>query len=196
MEDKTGKVAVETDEVDERVPASAFDRFKEYEIVNQLYVAVQSRRQTAMNLFMSLNLAFLGAVGFLILSSKLTSWWAVGALGALSLAVSPVNWTWNGTMRRYEGVVTKYYVYLMQIEQEFQQSELGKRAKPEKIGVYLDQEGVISSPKGYVPGPQSTLRHERWLARYFLFLYLLITLAVAGLTYLVTNHVIPPFTLI
>src|SRR5262249_26220006 len=97
-----------------------FQRMEEYKVVVQNHAGISARRQSATNLFVSLNVVFLTAMGFVLLSSRLTSWWAVAAMGAIALSITPINLTWYFTLKRYQKVIFGYYQYLQEIEKELQ----------------------------------------------------------------------------
>jgi hypothetical protein len=173
----------------QQVPIIHFDRFEEYKAVMLNYANVQTRRQNASNLFTSLNVVFLGAVGFLFLISHLTSWVAVGALGALALSVLPVNMSWLRTLNRYQRVIMRNYVYLQEIERELQESQAENRQGLPDIGIYLRQGDAKYTAKHGIP------KLETELAVYFLFLYPAIAVLAGVITYLITSGIMPPLTL-
>jgi len=75
-----------------------------------------TRRQTVNNIYIGVNGLFLTAMGFLLVSSHLDSWWVVAAAVAIALAVTPLNRTWLRTLKYYEKLLTARYKTMREIE--------------------------------------------------------------------------------
>lgn len=168
-----------------------FNRMAEYVAVMQHYASVSSRRQYITSVFVSLNVAFLTAIGFILWSSHLSSWWNVVAVAAIALVVAPINLGWRQTVARHQVVTEIYYSYLLEIEKDFQaeairetdQREQGRDPAP-LIGVYHRQGAIGTIHRHSAPAI------EKRLATYFVALYPGIAAATALATYLVASHAI------
>ncbi len=170
-----------------------FERIEEYKAVLENLVQLSARRQNTNNVFVGLNTVFLTGLGILLLSTRFTSWWIVGAALAITLAIVPLNLTWRTSIIRYKRGINVRKDYLQEIEQEFRQ----RRAQ-----VAVGPVGTAGTPPLglFLKVRETTLhRHgntelELRLVTYFLVLYPLITLGVSVLTYLVSSQVIPPLS--
>jgi hypothetical protein len=168
-------------------PASTFERMEEYKVVLEEHGRLSARRQN-LNVFVAINTIFLTAIGFVLFQSKLDSWWFVGAVTAIALAITPINLTWRTAIDRYKNEIRVHIEYLSAIEREFRHrreaSESGLREGELPIGFYL-YNSVKRRPHG------GKARIEKRLATYFITLYPVISIVTATLTYLVTNKLIP-----
>jgi hypothetical protein len=75
-----------------------------------------TRRQTVNNIYIGVNGLFLTAMGVLLISSHLDSWWVVVAAVAIALAVTPLNRSWLRTLKYYERLLTARYKTMREIE--------------------------------------------------------------------------------
>jgi hypothetical protein len=178
-----------------------FERIEEYKAVLENLVQLSLRRQNTNNVFVGLNTVFLSGLGLLLLSTRFTSWWVVGATVVLTLAILPLNLNWRRSIWRYKAGINVRKEYLEEIETEFCERRGGTGA-----GTGATGGGAFGQP-GHPPlglflrirdTPLKTHGNselEVRLANYFLVLYPLITLLVALLTSLVTLQIIPRLTL-
>src|SRR5262249_55051965 len=96
-----------------------FERIGEYTAVLENLVQLSLRRQNTNNFFVGLNTVFLTGLGVLLFSTRLASWWVVGATAAITLAILPLNATWRTAIKRYKVGISVRKVYLQEIEEEF-----------------------------------------------------------------------------
>jgi hypothetical protein len=141
-----------------------------YAATLQYIESVSSRRQTVNSIYLSINVALLTGLGYLAIVSHLRSWWVVGFAAFLTLAVLPINLYWLLALRTYRKVLGPAQDGLVVLEQS-----------PE-IGVKIRG--------GHFAHGVSTTSNEMALARYFLVIYPLSTVAMAVLVFLVTNHTV------
>lgn len=160
---------------------------EEYKVVLEEHGRLSARRQNLNDVFVAINTIFLTAIGILVFQSKLDSWWFVGAVGAIALAITPLNVTWRTAIDRYKSEIKFHIEYLMSIEREFRRRrEANEGISPAdelRIGFYLYNTSRRRAHSGKA-------RIEKRLANYFIILYPLIFLAVAALTYMVSNGLI------
>lgn len=161
-----------------------FERIEEYKAVLQNHAAIHARRQSTTNVFVSLNGVFLTAIGFLLVSSHLNSWWVVGAVGVINGAIFPMNLIWLRILNRYQINHLEYIRYLREIE-----TELAKRWGNKHIGIYRR----FVDPAVFARVGTSQL--ERLLAIYFLCLYPAIIVVAGIFVYLVSKQMVPPLFL-
>lgn len=165
-----------------------FERLEEYKAVLQNHAAIHARRQRVTTVFVSLNVVFLTAIGFLLVSSHLTSWWVVGAVAVINAAILPMNVIWYRILTRYQYNHAEYMRYLREIEAELAQ-RWGKPNGPGVIGIYRRVVDLVEFLQ------VGTSQLERLLAIYFLLLYPAIIVVAGILVYLVNKRVIPPLPL-
>ncbi len=84
---------------------------------------ISTRRQTVNNIYIGVNGLFLTAMGVLLISSHLDSWWVVVAAVAIALAVAPLNNSWLRTLKYYEKLLTARYKTMREIEVHHQLTE-------------------------------------------------------------------------
>jgi hypothetical protein len=177
-----------------------FERIEEYKSVLENLVQLSLRRQNTNNVFVGLNTVFLSGLGLLLLSTRVASWWVVGATAALTLAILPLNLNWRAAIRRYKAGVNVRKEYLEEIETEFTERRGGGGSSGGMGGGSAGQPnqpllGLFLRIRDTPLKTHGNSELEMRLATYFLVLYPLITLLVALLTGLVTLQIIPGFTL-
>lgn len=182
------QVGTMSDNVNAPVTGWAFERIEEYKAVLENVGQVSARRQGFNNVFVGINTVFLTGVGFLLLSTHLNSWWLVGALAAISLTVTPINFTWRQALLRYKNGLTEQYAYIRDIEKEFRRRHQ-EAYGDSNVGVYLRLDEQRRRPHS------GNTRLEIRIATYFTALYPAITICVALVTYMTTNQLLPPFSL-
>lgn len=165
-----------------------FERIGEYTAVLENLVQLSLRRQNTNNIFVGLNTVFLTGLGILLFSTRLASWWVVGATAAITLAILPLNVTWRTAIKRYKAGISVRKVYLQEIEEEFRKrrgtAEMGSSAPP--LGLFLKIRDTSSLHQ------HGNTELEVRVATYFLMLYPIITIVVGILTYFVIYQAIPP----
>jgi hypothetical protein len=164
-----------------------FERIEEYKAVLDNLAAVSARRQSLNDVFVGINTVFLTALGVLLFASRLSSWGAVIAIGAICALITPINLTWIGALLRYRRGLRFQLQYLREIETEFRQRRGTIPGSPD-IGFFLRLNEMRRPRSG-------NTRLEVLLAVYFLIVYPLIAGAVAALTYCVTNGYLAPLNL-
>jgi|SRR5690348_12294703 len=169
------------------------ERLKEYEIAVDSFLRRSERRERTNELFIALNSLFLTALGVLLLSSNLTTWWVAGTLVLISIFTSVMNQIWRKLLGRYRVFLACLGDYLAGLERSFQKAskdtiEIGG----EEWG--FGMESYINAKMKIVRRGHGFTQLELGLVYLFLAVYPVITLAVVVLTYLVTNHVLPPLT--
>lgn len=173
--------------------ATTFERIEEYTALLEQHDRLSSRRQNLNDVFVAINTIFLTAIGLLLVQSRLDSWWIVGSIGVITLAITPINAIWRTVIDRYKGEIKVHVEYLSAIEREFRRRREASEGPPHDppyegeipIGFYL-YNSLRRRPHG------GKARLEKRLANYFIVLYPLITLLVAAVTYLVIMGMIPP----
>jgi len=164
------------------IQLSPFVRIEEYKAILADVANATTRRQTVTALYATLNTAFLGAFGYLILTLGLSSWLTIIVLGSLSFTILPLNLAWFVTMLGYRRGLRTRYAYLRSIEEEFR----AYAATTEKQG----QIGLIHQlQRNSLPGRSLP---ETLLAIYFVVIYAIAVIIASLLTWLVSNQVIPP----
>jgi hypothetical protein len=92
---------------------------EEYRAILDDTAAMNSRRQNTNGLFVSINVVFLTALGFLLLSSHLDSWWTAAALVTVTFAILPLNISWIQAMSVYKILIGIRHKTLQKIERDF-----------------------------------------------------------------------------
>lgn len=189
------------------IPASSSSsRMAEYIAVLDNTAKLSDRRQTTNDVFVGLNSLFLTALGFLFVSTHLTTWWTTAAFLAVAIFTTIINNIWLRLNHRYKTLVGIRISYLTAIESGFHEEGL-----KELSVVYPDRKGNPINPPAkvygvhqlegqtyvYQGGPKvgfSAL--ERSLILVIIATYYILTAVVGTLTYLVTYHIIPGIDLI
>jgi len=163
-----------------------------------------TRRQTVSNIYLGVNGLFLTALGFLLISSRLNSWWVVIASAAITIAVMPLNRSWLQTLSYYEQLLTGRYTIMREIEVQHHFSErlFGASTSPSGEVPLVGQATYLNAPLAYAgmspdrlsSGLATSSTLEKSLPRYFLWLYPAIALGVALLVLLITNHFLEAIT--
>jgi hypothetical protein len=150
------------------------DVLEEYRAILEDTAAMNSRRQNTNGLFVSINAVFLTALGFLLVTSHLDSWWTAAALVAVTFAILPLNMSWIRTIGVYKKLISIRHKTLQRIEKDFNfQGRLYQQ--------YLDP----------TIGKTPIIRVETNIAWYFLGFYFALDAFVILITYFVTNHYLP-----
>ena len=173
--------------------------FEEYASVAADTRSLSDRRQTVGDLFLGVNSLFLAAAGIVAAGDHLASWWPVAIVSAIAVITIFMNSIWLRLIGRYRALTSLRIRYLEALEKALQEvgtfdtisllSENGKDTYTIKRGVYLTEQDSKLYNKGFKTG---FFKLERDLVITFIFAYILLTLATAGLTYLVLNHYLPP----
>lgn len=167
--------------------------------------STSTRRQTVNNIYIGVNGLFLTGLGFLLVNSRLDSWWVVAATAAIALTVTPLNAAWLRTLQYYEHLLNTRYTTMQDIETHHQFSErlFGSESAALPRGPLIGQAIMTGSSLPPVAKKQDRLSVglatsstlEISLPRYFLGLYPIIALGTAILVFIITQHIIPPITL-
>ncbi|HEY7341759.1 MAG TPA: hypothetical protein VH591_12820 [Ktedonobacterales bacterium] len=176
--------------------------FREYQSVAEDTAKLSDRRQTVGDLFLGINSLFLAAIGFVAISGHLMSWWAAIICGAITLITLLINSIWFRLIGRYRNLINLRIHYLQALERRLQELgmftsvdmtvEGGKEPIPIARGIYLIENSFAQYKKGPKVG---FYRLERQLVVIFMFAYILLTAAVAILTYLVSLRMLAPLPL-
>lgn len=145
---------------------------EEYRAILEDTAAMNSRRQNTNGLFVSINVVFLTALGFLLLSSHLDSWWTAAALVTVTFAILPLNISWIWIIRVYKRLIDIRHKTLQRIENDFNFV----------LSLYTQYREVGKTP---------IIRVETSIAWYFLGFYFALDAAVILVTYCVTNRYFP-----
>ena len=176
--------------------------FKEYQTVAEDTAKLSDRRQTVGDLFLGINSLFLAAIGFVAISGHLTSWWAVFICSAITIITLFINSIWFRLIGRYRNLINLRIHYLQALERQLQESgmftsvAMAVEGSKEPVhiarGIYL----IENSFTQYKKGPKfGFYRLERQLVIVFMFAYVLLTVVVAVLTYLVSLKMLAPLTI-
>jgi hypothetical protein len=183
-------------EYDSSVSAS---QFSYYLALMEDTTKLSDRRQTTNDLFVGLNVVFFTGMGALFYASHLKTWWVTGLFAAITVIAFFLNSTWIRLIGRYSRLVSLRIDYMHQLESALQSE-----------GIFvpdLQAAGVPSRP-GTAPGLGTGIytleynrlykknsqfgfsRLERGLIVIFMVAYVLATLGVAVVTYLITSNMI------
>lgn len=171
--------------------------FDEYASVAEQTSKLSDRRQTVSDIFVGVNSLFLAAAGFMAISNKLDSWWAVGIVAAIAFITVVINSIWLRLIRRYRVLINLRIHYLEGLEQALQEagvfgtiqmiSEDDKQVHPVKRGIY----NIEQKTQLYYKGPKMGFyRLELGLVWSFIGSYIALAVATAVFTYLVTNNIV------
>ena len=160
-----------------------------------------TRRQTVNNIYIGVNGLFLTALGFLLISSHLNSWWVVAATTAIALAVTPLNRAWLQTLRYYERLLSARYQTMREIEihHQFDERLFGTNNDAPHKPPLVGQAFMVDPPLAYKSVSRDRLGTELatsttleiHLPRYFLWLYPMIAFGTANIVLLITLHILP-----
>jgi hypothetical protein len=175
--------------------------FDEYLAVADNTAKLSDRRQTVSDLFLGINSLFLAAAGYVAVSNRLTSWWAVAIVVAITLITLVINSIWYRLIGRYRALISLRIHYLEALERALQTRGafgdvpfVAEDDKPHTVtrGIYLIEQQSDLYSKGAKMG---FFKLERDLVVTFIVSYILLALATAAFTYLVTNHYVSPLLL-
>jgi hypothetical protein len=159
-----------------KIPVEA--RIASYKIVVENLERFAARRQSANNVFVTLNSVFLTAIGVFISThlSSLNSWSGTIALLVIAIAITPLNALWLFALNRYVRGDQARYAYLEALEEGF----------PKEIGV-----GLYHTLRENKQHPSFLPRPEQYVAVYFTVFYVVIVIAAALLALLIQLAVLP-----
>jgi hypothetical protein len=160
---------------------------------------LSDRRQTTNDLFVGLNVVFFTGMGALFYASHLKSWWVTGLFAAITALAFFLNFTWIRLINRYSRLVGLRIRYMHQLESALQSEGIfvsdpplpGAPVQPGSVpsmgtGVYTLEFQRIYTKDGHF----GFSRLERGLIVIFMIAYVLATLGVATVTYLISTNVI------
>jgi len=164
---------------------------EEYRAVMENYAQLAMRRQNLNTLFVGLNAFFLTGIGFLLLESHFNAWLLVCEVGAITVAIFPMNVLWLRALARYRFMIEVHSDYLKHMEQESKRELTDRSADNTSTGTYP---GIISAMDARAKQSHYGTSSLEWsLAFYFVLLYPLLTLLIAALTYMiVVLHLLKP----
>jgi hypothetical protein len=158
---------------------------------------LSDRRQTTNDLFVGLNVVFFTGMGALFYASHLKSWWVTGLFAAITMIALFLNFTWIRLINRYSRVVGLRIGYMHQLEAALQSQgifvadppgALGQPAPVSAIGTGIY---TLEFQRLYKKDMQFGFsRLERGLIVIFMIAYVLATLGVAAVTFLISTNVI------
>jgi hypothetical protein len=178
-------------------------RFEEYRAIAQETGKISDRRQTVNDLFLGVNSLFLTAAGFAVVSSDLATWWATGICAAIAAVAVAINVTWIHLIHRYRVLIELRIRYMEGLEKLLQADGVfgpvevalpsDNGTKQFQRGIYLYEAATLYQKNTKAGFGFNQL--ERRLAWIFIIAYLLLTVVVATLTYLIMIGMIDPLKL-
>jgi hypothetical protein len=172
--------------------------FEEYATIVENTAKLSDRRQTVSDLFLGVNSLFLASAGFVAVTSHLQTWWPVVICGAITVITFIINTIWLQLIKRYRTLINLRIRYLEGLESALQaqgtfgtisiDSEDSKKKTTVSRGVFLIEKDSTLYRKGAKVG---FFKLESNLVITFRLAYVVLTIAVAILTYLVINHYLP-----
>lgn len=173
------------------------NRFAEYTAIMETTGRLSDRRQTTNNHYVSLNVLFLTALGYLIFFSRLANWWIVVALSVMTITATIINSTWLRLIHRYTRLIGIRISYLEGLENLLratgQYAEVhvaaGKQERVVPFGIFHLERELIFAKEAQGYGMSQLEKSLVWV---FLAAFPLVTALIALLTYLITSHIIPP----
>ncbi len=160
------------------------DRFKEYQILIEDTAKLSDRRQTINDILVGINALFLTGLGYIIVNSRLTTWWIPEVLGVVALVTLPINFTWRALNERYRKLVGIRIDYLTKLE-----TKLRSTSGENDFGVYHEEFATLYSKSDKTAGFSQL---ERRFIILFTLLYPGIAIAMAVVSYFVQQHMLPP----
>jgi hypothetical protein len=175
-------------------------QFQYYLALMQDTTKLSDRRQTTNDLFVGLNVVFFTGMGALFYASHLKTWWVTGLFAAITAIAFFLNFTWIRLISRYSRLVGLRIGYMHQLESALQSQGIfvtdpplpGAPGQPGTgTGIYtLEYQRLYTKNARF-----GFSRLERGLIVIFMIAYVLSTIGVAVVTYLITTHVIGPVSL-
>jgi hypothetical protein len=160
---------------------------------------LSDRRQTTNDLFVGLNVVFFTGMGALFYASHLKTWWVTGLYAAITVIALFLNLTWIRLINRYSRLIGLRILYMHELESALR-----------PLGIF-----VADPPPPGTPGQTGTMpamgtgiytleyqrlynkdtrfgfsRLERGLIVIFMIAYVLATIGVAAVTYLISTGAI------
>jgi hypothetical protein len=179
-------------------PAST-PQFQYYLALMEDTTKLSDRRQTTNDLFVGLNVVFFTGMGALFYASHLKSWWVTGLFVAITALAFFLNFTWIRLINRYSRLVGLRIRYMHQLETALQSQGIfvsaplvpGAPAQPGTVpalgtGIYTLEFQRLYTKEGQF----GFSRLERGLIVIFMIAYVLATLGVATVTYLISINAI------
>ncbi len=173
---------------------------KEYYAVTENTTKLSQRRQTTNDILTGVNVVFLTAMGAVIVSSHLKTWWVTAILGLITAFAVLFDITWIRLLNRYKRLISLRINYLTVLEDRLRQAgafipmeiPLGKNTKPiQTRGVYTLEYFAL-----YHTGKRGGfIRHERFIVILFIVAEIVVTAAIAILTELIALHILDPLSL-
>lgn len=174
---------------------AAAKRFEEYRLIIEDISRSSERGQGTNDVYIALNGLFLTALGALVLTSSLRSWWIAGAFASVTLLSLCINGFWLRAIllrRRVQRIQIAYAVGVETLLRET--GNLGEI----RIGGELVPFGIFSLLQTKVYRRNVThgrTRIELQLAAVITATYPIATAVVAALTYMVANGYLPPLSI-
>jgi hypothetical protein len=188
------------EEMAERDSVTSMPQFQYYLALMEDTTKLSDRRQTTNDLFVGLNVVFFTGMGALFYASHLKTWWVTGLFAAITAIAFFLNFTWIRLINRYSRLVGLRIAYMHQLESALQSQ-----------GIFVADPLLPGAPGQSGPGTGIyTLEYQRLYtknARFgfsrlervlivtFMIAYVLATIGVAVVTYLITINVIGPVSL-
>jgi hypothetical protein len=172
-------------------------QFQYYLALMEDTTKLSDRRQTTNDLFVGLNVVFFTGMGALFYASHLKTWWVTGLFAAITAIAFFLNFTWIRLINRYSRLVGLRILYMHQLESALQSQGIFVADPPSApgqpgvmpgmgIGIYTQEYRRL-----YTKDSQFGFsRLERGLIVIFMVAYVLATIGVATVTYLITTNVI------
>lgn len=161
------------------------NRIEEYKTLVAETSAFIQHAQTTNSSFFTVNALFITALGVLLVSTHLQSWWNFGVVSFITILITPANWVWQGFILRNRKAYLVRCAYLREIERDLFVDQVN-HANKLGFGLFqrLEKEHLEIGP---------------WILTLGIFVfpyfYLFLTVFVGVLTYLVMNHAVPPLEL-
>jgi hypothetical protein len=179
-------------------PAST-PQFQYYLALMEDTTKLSDRRQTTNDLFVGLNVVFFTGMGALFYASHLKTWWVTGLFAAITLVAFFLNFTWIRLINRYSRLVGLRIGYMHQLESALQAQGIfaatpalpGAPVQPgtapaKGTGIYTLEYQRLYTKEGQF----GFSRLERGLIIIFMIAYVLATIGVAVVTYLISTSAI------
>ena len=171
----------------------------EYLAIAENTAKLSDRRQTVSDLFLGINSLFLAAAGFVAVSNRLTSWWAVAIVFAITAIAAIINSIWIRLIGRYRALISLRIRYLEGLERLLQANgtfgdmklvlEDSQKEVPATRGIYLIEQNSDLYSKGSKMG---FYKLELGLVWVFFVAYIVLAVASVVFTYLVTAQILSP----
>jgi hypothetical protein len=179
-------------------------RFEYYLALMEDTTKLSDRRQTTNDLFVGLNVVFFTGMGALFFASHLKTWWVTGLFAAITVVAFFLNSTWIRLINRYSRVIGLRIAYMHQLESALVSEGIfvaapalpgapgqSGAAPPMGTGIYtVEYQRLYTKNAHFGFSPL-----ERGLIVIFLVAYVLATIGVAVMTYLIMTNAVGPVAL-